>query len=43
MDNPSFQALLRRGVEWAATGRVTPAARLRRELKRFAGKPAETK
>jgi type 1 glutamine amidotransferase len=29
MDNPGFQALLRRGVEWAATGRVrspSPAA-----------------
>jgi type 1 glutamine amidotransferase len=24
MDNPGFQVLLRRGVEWAATGRVTP-------------------
>jgi type 1 glutamine amidotransferase len=24
MDNPGFQALLRRGVEWAATGRVEP-------------------
>ena len=24
MDNPGFQALLRRGVEWAATGRIAP-------------------
>jgi len=27
MENPGFQALLRRGVEWAATGRVTPPTR----------------
>jgi len=27
MDNPGFQALLRRGAEWAATGRVAPPAR----------------
>jgi type 1 glutamine amidotransferase len=26
MDNPGFQALLRRGVEWAATGSVAPDA-----------------
>jgi len=26
MDNPGFQALVRRGVEWAATGRVTRTA-----------------